>query len=110
MKISPPESMITALPDGTIIGYEPLIEDTKIFSSFLSMPEVSGFSIEVYFGLVLAERFLAFCSQREQPSCSSKRTPSLPKPCSYLHWRLVRQIFSDEEAIKWWKQMCRSLR
>ena len=36
------KSTITALPDGTIIGYEPVIDDSSVFGSFLSMPEEAG--------------------------------------------------------------------
>lgn len=32
--------MLTALPDGTIIGYKPLLEDSSIFAKFIAMPEV----------------------------------------------------------------------
>lgn len=33
--------MLTALPDGTVIGYEPFVEDTSVFKKFIAMPEVS---------------------------------------------------------------------
>ena len=36
------KSAVTALPDGTIIGYEPLVDDTRIFERFLPVPEESG--------------------------------------------------------------------
>lgn len=36
------KSAVTALPDGTIIGYPPLIDDQSIFGRFLAMPEESG--------------------------------------------------------------------
>lgn len=36
------KSAVTALPDGTIIGWEPALDDTSVFPSFLSMPEESG--------------------------------------------------------------------
>jgi dimethylargininase len=36
------KSAVTALPDGTVIGYEPLVDDTSAFDSFLSVPEESG--------------------------------------------------------------------
>ena len=36
------KSAVTALPDGSIIGYEPLIDDTAIFPRFVSVPEESG--------------------------------------------------------------------
>lgn len=36
------KSAVTALPDGTIIGYEPLVDDPHMFDTFLPVPEESG--------------------------------------------------------------------
>ncbi len=36
------KSAITALPDGTIIGYPPLVDDTAVFAKFLAVPEEAG--------------------------------------------------------------------
>ncbi len=36
------KSAVTALPDGTVIGYEPLVDDISAFPSFLAMPEEGG--------------------------------------------------------------------
>lgn len=36
------KSAVTALPDGTIIGWEPAIDDISVFPRFLGMPEESG--------------------------------------------------------------------
>jgi dimethylargininase len=36
------KSAITALPDGTVIGYEPVVDDPSIFPSFLGVPEEPG--------------------------------------------------------------------
>jgi dimethylargininase len=36
------KSAVTALPDGTVIGYEPLVDSTTLFPRFLAMPEESG--------------------------------------------------------------------
>jgi dimethylargininase len=36
------KSAITALPDGTVIGYEPVVDDPTIFPSFLGVPEEPG--------------------------------------------------------------------
>ncbi len=36
------KSAVTALPDGTVIGYEPLVDDPAIWPSFLGVPEESG--------------------------------------------------------------------
>jgi dimethylargininase len=36
------KSAVTALPDGTVIGYEPVVDDSAIFDSFLAVPEEPG--------------------------------------------------------------------
>lgn len=36
------KSAVTALPDGTIIGYEPVVDDPGAFPSFLAVPEEPG--------------------------------------------------------------------
>ncbi|CAM2752849.1 dimethylargininase [Actinomyces slackii] len=36
------KSAVTALPDGTVIGYEPLVDDASVWESFLAVPEESG--------------------------------------------------------------------
>ncbi|TVL90670.1 dimethylargininase [Streptomyces sp. SAJ15] len=36
------KSAVTALPDGTVIGYPPLVDDPRAFPRFLSVPEESG--------------------------------------------------------------------
>jgi dimethylargininase len=36
------KSAVTALPDGTVIGYLPLVDDPLLFDRFLPVPEESG--------------------------------------------------------------------
>jgi dimethylargininase len=36
------KSAVTALPDGTVIGYPPLVDDLAAFPSFMGMPEEAG--------------------------------------------------------------------
>ncbi len=36
------KSAVTALPDGTVIGYEPLVDDPSRFDPFLAVPEEPG--------------------------------------------------------------------
>lgn len=36
------KSAVTALPDGTVIGYEPLVDDPATWDNFLAVPEESG--------------------------------------------------------------------
>lgn len=36
------KSAVTALPDGTVIGWEPAVDDPSVFPSFIAMPEEGG--------------------------------------------------------------------
>lgn len=36
------KSAVTALPDGTVVGWEPAVDDSSVFPTYLSMPEESG--------------------------------------------------------------------
>jgi dimethylargininase len=36
------KSAVTALPDGTVIGYPPVVDDPSVFDRFLAVPEESG--------------------------------------------------------------------
>lgn len=36
------KSAVTALPDGTVVGYEPLVDDPATFDDFLAVPEEAG--------------------------------------------------------------------
>lgn len=36
------KSAVTALPDGTVIGFEPLVDDPSVWPSFLAVPEEPG--------------------------------------------------------------------
>ena len=36
------KSAVTALPDGTVIGYPPLVDDPALFPKFLAVPEEGG--------------------------------------------------------------------
>jgi dimethylargininase len=36
------KSAVTALPDGTVIGYEPVVDDASVFPDFLAVPEEPG--------------------------------------------------------------------
>ncbi|MFP5333511.1 MAG: dimethylargininase [Acidimicrobiia bacterium] len=39
------KSAVTALPDGTVIGYGPLVDDPSVFDTFLEVPEESGSAV-----------------------------------------------------------------
>lgn len=41
------KSAVTALPDGTVIGYPPLVDDPAMFERFLAVPEESGAHVVV---------------------------------------------------------------
>ena len=41
------KSSLTALPDGTIVGFEPLVDDPAVWPSFLSVPEEAGAHVVV---------------------------------------------------------------
>lgn len=36
------KSAVTALPDGTVIGYEPVVDDPSVFPAFVAVPEEPG--------------------------------------------------------------------
>ncbi|QIX27143.1 N(G),N(G)-dimethylarginine dimethylaminohydrolase [Nocardioides sp. JQ2195] len=36
------KSAVTALPDGTVVGYDDLVDDTSVWSRYLSVPEEPG--------------------------------------------------------------------
>lgn len=39
------KSALTALPDGTVIGYEPLVDEPRLFDRFLPVPEPEGAAV-----------------------------------------------------------------
>jgi dimethylargininase len=39
------KSQVAALPDGTVIGYEPLVDEPRLFPSFLAVPEAEGAAV-----------------------------------------------------------------
>ncbi|WP_174776802.1 MULTISPECIES: dimethylargininase [Cryobacterium] len=41
------KTAVTALPDGTVIGYRPLIDDPSVFPRFLPVPEPEGTAVVV---------------------------------------------------------------
>jgi dimethylargininase len=41
------KSAVTALPDGTVIGHQPLVDDTSPFPRFLPVPEAHGCAVVV---------------------------------------------------------------
>lgn len=41
------KSGVTALPDGTVVGFEPLVDDTGVYPEFLAVPEEHGTAVVV---------------------------------------------------------------
>ena len=41
------KTAVTALPDGTVIGYPPLVDDPALFDRFLAVPEAEGTAVVV---------------------------------------------------------------
>jgi dimethylargininase len=41
------KTAVTALPDGTVIGHEPLVDDPELFDDFLPVPEPEGTAVVV---------------------------------------------------------------
>ncbi|MFT4052553.1 MAG: N(G),N(G)-dimethylarginine dimethylaminohydrolase [Microbacterium sp.] len=41
------KSGVTALPDGTVVGFEPLVDDPALFPAFLGVPEEHGTAVVV---------------------------------------------------------------
>ena len=41
------KTAVTALPDGTVIGYEPLVDDPSVFGRYLAVPEAHGTAVVV---------------------------------------------------------------
>jgi dimethylargininase len=41
------KTAVTALPDGTVIGYEPLVDNVTVFERFLPVPEAHGTAVVV---------------------------------------------------------------
>jgi dimethylargininase len=41
------KTAVTALPDGTVIGYAPIVDDPSVFGRFLAVPEAHGTAVVV---------------------------------------------------------------
>jgi dimethylargininase len=47
------KSAVTALPDGTVVGYPPLVDDPTVWPAFLEVPEESGAHVVLLGGQVV---------------------------------------------------------
>src|SRR6195952_4520224 len=57
------KSAVTALPDGTVIGYAPVVDDPDVFPSFLAVPEEPGAHV-----VILDEDLLLMSSAAPRPA------------------------------------------
>ena len=65
------KSGVTALPDGTVVGFPPLVDDTGAYPSFLAVPEEHGTAVVD----------LGVPSTAAGP-CSCPPTPRAPPSCT----------------------------
>ncbi|MGR0319159.1 dimethylargininase [Agromyces sp. ZXT2-3] len=79
------KSAVTALPDGTIIGFPDLIESTSLFPRFLAVPEPEGVAV-----VVLSDETLLM-------SASAPRSAEL---LSGLGYRVVTVDISEFEKLE----------
>jgi dimethylargininase len=79
------KSAITALPDGTVIGYPPLVDDPGLFPNFLAVPEAEGCAV-----VVLDEKTLLMSS-------AAPRTTTLLEGLGY---RVITTDISEFEKLE----------
>lgn len=79
------KSAVTALPDGTIIGWEPVVDDVTLYPNFLAMPEEPGAHV-----VILDERTLLM-------SADCPQSAALLEARGY---RVVRVDISEFEKLE----------
>ncbi|MCU1447724.1 MAG: N(G),N(G)-dimethylarginine dimethylaminohydrolase [Cryobacterium sp.] len=79
------KTAITALPDGSIIGYPPLVDDPALFDRFLAVPEAEGTAV-----VVLDEHTLLI-------SAAAPRTTAL---LTGLGYRMVTVDITEFEKLE----------
>jgi dimethylargininase len=79
------KSALTALPDGTIIGYEPVVDDPGMFPSFLAVPEEPGAHV-----VILGDDLLLM----------SSRAPETAALFTDRGYRLVTVDISEYEKLE----------
>ncbi len=79
------KSAVTALPDGTVVGFEPLVDDPALWSSFLSVPEEAGAQI-----VVLDELTVLI----------SSRAPATREMLESRGWHVVAVDISEYEKLE----------
>ena len=61
------KSAVTALPDCTVIGYQPLVDDKDIYEKFMAVPEEAGSHVV----LLEDNRLLMLPGHQRQLRCSA---------------------------------------
>lgn len=79
------KSAITALPDGTVIGWDPVVDDPSIFPRYRSMPEESGAHV-----VVLDERSVLMAESAERSADELRRSG----------WDVVQVDISEFEKLE----------
>jgi dimethylargininase len=79
------KTAVTALPDGTVIGYPPLVDDPGLFPNFLAVPEAEGCAV-----VVLDEKTLLMSS-------AAPRTTTLLEGLGY---RVITTDISEFEKLE----------
>lgn len=79
------KSAITALPDGTVIGWDPVVDDPSIFPRYRSMPEESGAHV-----VVLDERSVLMAASAERSADELRRSG----------WNVVQVDISEFEKLE----------
>jgi len=79
------KSAVTALPDGTIIGYPPIVDDPALFDRFLAVPEIHGAAV-----VVLAEDTVLMAS-------SAPKTTELLRDLGY---KVITVDISEFEKLE----------
>ncbi|MEQ6898888.1 dimethylargininase [Microbacterium sp. KR10-403] len=79
------KTAVTALPDGTVIGYEPLVDDSAVFAAFLPIPEPEGSAV-----VVLDDRTVLI-------SASAPRTAALLREHG---WEVVETPVTEFEKLE----------
>ena len=79
------KSAVTALPDGTVIGYPPLVDDATVFPRFLAVPEESGSHVVLLGGnrLLMSDD----CPRRRRCSPTSATSRCSSRSASSSSWK-----------------------
>jgi hypothetical protein len=96
------KSGVTALPDGTVVGFEPLVDDPAAFATFEAVPEEHGTAVVV---LGPDEVLMSSDAPRPRPAtrrvdCGSLRRPSPSSRSSRAASRACRCVSATERRVR----------